>query len=371
MSEDKLNADILARLGLARQVNEQAPDWQKRVHRVQKLIERWDRENGENGEEIARKIDAFLRKDAHEAVRMAAVRALGRIHLKAPEIVTWEPFLHALADRHPEVQATTMQVLAFFVKHKGQKYLPLSMIETLWQKKLVSPHTNKLFRLSIIQLLGMLGMQIPAPALARLVELTHDADWQIREAAVLALGKLLAPEEQVQLSDTLFDENTFVRQAALSAIDRRASWPVAKMLDALEVEDSDEQAHAARALGEWGQPTAEILHALRELAIDRRTINENRVAAILALAQLASTSAFEVGALGSTDKSKLLNDPDPEVRNAASILFQVLNDRPSRRRTKESGQATGTTDRAPGPPKPLDFRDQRPISPPWEGKSEE
>lgn len=183
MPEHELKAAILARLGLLQQADVQAPVWQKRVLTIQKLAEQW---NEKDGEETAQKIDTFLRSDTHEAVRMAAVRALGQLYLLAPEEVRWEPFLRALGDKHPEVQATMVQVLKFFVESWGTSHLSQQIIEMLWQKKLTPTGTNTLLRLSIIQLLGMLGTQISVPAIARLVELTRDADWQIREAAVLA-----------------------------------------------------------------------------------------------------------------------------------------------------------------------------------------
>jgi HEAT repeat protein len=312
-----LETGILLRLGLAKGVNTQAggkkPHRQDDVLAVQELAKKGGMSNVE-------RINWYLRQNSYEAVRMAAVRALGEIYLSCGG-VTWEPFIRAFGDKHAEVQATAVQVLMSFVKARGPEYLP-SMITDMLVNKQEQKGTDDLVRITILQLFGMLGMK------TLLLSILKDPDWQMRETAVLALApfsnSLSSEKERYELSRKLYDANSFVRKAALIAT--RHWWPVEKVLE--DLHDQEQPAKAARVLGEWEKPTPEIVEKLLELATNKQAASPARIAAILALAQLMP--AFNSEAISNVLKERLvqgrdglLQDKDEDIYDAATILDDV------------------------------------------------
>jgi HEAT repeat protein len=346
-SSGSLETAILARLGLLKEASAQAPAWQKRVAEIQKMAERRDKKEIE-------KLDKLRQHDPHVAVRMAAVRALGKLYLSvSPEgisvvsgNVALEPFLDSLADEAPEVQATTVQVLMSVVSALDPTWLPEFMLDELVEQ-LKQESTDRLVRISIIQLLSILGTD----TIPEIMALLYDRDWQIRETAVLALASLhkltLGKERTLELHrklyGALYDKNPCVRKAAIIATH---DWlPVEDLLKTLQTGSSTEQEQTARVLGEWDKPTPQILNTLLELAANKLATSSVRAAAIMALAQLAPS--FNEGVISNVIiEKRLWQDPDEDIRCAADMLLDVL---PSEHALpRETELATGTTDSSPG-----------------------
>ena len=329
-----LEQDILTRLGLAkepvarlsgwttsqllRQLS-MTSDWRERAWIVQCLPER-----GEKAQ-VEKIIIAYLQDD-HEAVRMAAVRALGKLWQSGP--MRLAPFLTALADSHPSVRATTIQVLASLKRQD----LTGKVIEIL-KKRLAEKEEDEIVYIAIIQLLATLGKDAPVQLLLA-VSQDHHADPLVRESAILALGSLRKYITPEQLSQALYDDDRFVREAAIFVLGTRA--PINTLLHDLQKDtDVARQAKAARALGELNRPTRVIVDALYQAATDRKKSSSVRVASLLALAQLgAAMNEHTLAAL------QQVNDDD--IRSAAEILADVLEQqgKPTRLVDDDEGKDT-------------------------------
>lgn len=311
-----LKRDVLTRLGLARdqvsplstrptqQLLKQlstTEDWHERAWIVQCLAERGEKAQVEDI------IIACLR-DPAEGVRMAAIRALGKLWQSGP--LRLGPFLNALVDSHPWVRATTVQVLASLKQQDLTDQLIALLEQRLEEKK-----EDEVVCIAIIQLLGTLGKRAPVQLL---LDVSQDCGMSalVREAAVMALDVLRDNFPLEQLSRVLYDDDRFVRAAAISVL--RTGVPVNDLLQDLE-EDSDvaRQAKAARVLGELDRHTPLVENALRKAATNVRKSSSVRVATLLALAQLGA-------AINEHTLAKLQHTDDEDIRNAAEILADVL-----------------------------------------------
>ncbi len=128
-----LEATILARLGLLQRTDlvaeQDMPTWQKHVLNIQESTEQLlsVENHSRKIRESIETIDRALRKSEHEAIRMAAVRSLGKLYLARRGLVSREPFLYALEDPHPEVQVTAIEALISFIKTSGYDHLSSEM----------------------------------------------------------------------------------------------------------------------------------------------------------------------------------------------------------------------------------------------------
>lgn len=333
---DALVARTLTSLGLWREIpapaGKQMPTWQKQVIDVQKLAGICTRAN-------VRQVVEVLEKDlehSNSVVRMAVVRTLGKIHLTFPGYVRWVLFMRGLADQAPEVRTTTIQVFMTFVTAQPPRPPHAQAVERL--VKTLSrigddgrAYEDESVNVSIIQLMGLLADLAPDTAIAALVSVAcnHREDWPIREAAILALGSLysrLSAEQRLSVDDTLYDEQPFVRQAAISALRGHVSAEIT--LEVLRTGNRQKQVYAAQALAQWGERLT-----LEALALDTSAASSARAAALLGLAQLAQTQDVVIKP---TNLNRLAGERDFAVSSAAKILKGVCEIRNSHTGREES-----------------------------------
>ncbi|HEY1350758.1 MAG TPA: hypothetical protein VGF67_14135 [Ktedonobacteraceae bacterium] len=335
---EMLATTILAHLGLSKDVPSSAfgtiPAWHRQVIAVQKLAETCTAAT-------VRPVVEALEKDLgqrQKVVRMAVVRALGKIYLSFPGHVRWELFMRSLADPSSEVRATTVQVFMAFVSAPQARPPHAQALERL------AKHLSQLGRdgrayedeavnISIIQLMGLLGDLAPATAVAAIVFIAGNQreDWPLREAAILALGLLypgLSAQQRQGVSQTLYDPHPFVRQAAIQVLRERV--PVREVFEVLQTGERRIQVCAAQVLGQWGEHLA-----LGTIALDPHAASALRTAALLGLAHLAQTQDLVIKR---ADLKHLVDEGDASVRVAAEMLREVLE---ARRPPSDEKKKTG------------------------------
>lgn len=314
-----LKQDVLMRLGLVRkpvahlsslsieQLSKQlrnTQEWQERAWIVQYLAER------EEKAQVEKMIIDRLYEDPSEGVRMVAIRALGKLWRSGP--VRLGPFLDALNDRHPWVRATTIQVLASLKQQDLTDQL-IDMLKRKLLEKKEDEREDEIVHIAIIQFLSTRGSDDLAQVLLKILQ-DSDMSALVREAAVIALGSLDKDIAQGPLSLALYDDDRFVREAAVGLL--KTGGLVKGLLHDLRG-DSDVAAKAARALGELGRHSQTIEDALHRAATDANKSSSVRVAALLALAQLGTVIDSDTLAL-------LRRTGDEDIRSAAEILIDVL-----------------------------------------------
>src|SRR5579884_1744092 len=214
----------------------------------------------------------------HEAVRMAAARALGNFW-RANMLLNKELLLRPLLDKHPFVQATAIQTLASL----GPEILTITLVDSLIQR-LHNAESKSILRVAIIQLLGKTRFDI---SLHELVRALDDKDWQVRENAAVALGQLIDMSASKKgllikkLHDALYDPVQHVRLSAASALGKHLQ--ISGIINVLQYDKPAKQMKAAQILGELSVKTA--IHDLLKVAKQDRD-DEVRTAAILALGKI-------------------------------------------------------------------------------------
>jgi HEAT repeat protein len=162
--------------------------------------------------------------DPDRTVRQSALRGLARLGPAAQGAI-----LAALDDREPAVQATALQML------------PAVKVEA---KKAV-------------------------PRLRALAEKAENE--QVREAAVLALGRLGGPEAEAAIGKVLACDNSLTRKACLQHLARKKSATkehVPALIKALADPDADVRALAVHVLGSLGGDARSALPAVEKLQKD-------------------------------------------------------------------------------------------------------
>jgi hypothetical protein len=332
---EMLATTILAHLGLSNDVPSPAfgtiPAWHRQVIAVQKLAETCTAAT-------VRQVVEALEKDLEQrqkAVRMAVVRALGKIYLSFPGHVRWELFMRSLADPSSEVRATTVQVFMTFVRAPQARPPHAQALERL-AKRLSQlgrdgrSYEDESVNISIIQLLGLLGDLVPDTAVAAMIFIagSPQEDWPLREAAILALGSLyprLSARQRQQVSETLYDPHPFVRQVAIQTL--RELVPVAEVLEVLRTGEKRIQVCAAQVLGQWGER-----FTLGTIALDAHAGSTLRAAALLGLVHLAQAQDLVIK---NADLERLVGERDASVRAAAEMLKEVLEARRLRAEREE------------------------------------
>lgn len=321
---DALAANILAHLGQLKDTPSRVygtlPAWQRHIIDVQKLTETC---TGANVRQVVQALEEDLGQK-HKAVRMAVLRALGKIYLSFPGYVRWELFMRGLADQAPEVRATTIQVFMAWLSAPHPRPPHAQAIERLAKKlSQLDPDgrasEDESVNISIIQLMGLLGDLAPAPAVGAIVHIAcnREEDWPLREAALLVLSSLyarLSASQRLQVDGALYDTHPFVRQVAMRAL--RWWVPVAAVLEVLHTGERHKQVCAAQVLGQWGERLT-----LSTLALDQHEASSVRAAALLGLAQLAQTQDLVIK---NADLDQLVGERDFSVRIAAEVLKEVL-----------------------------------------------
>lgn len=325
-SPDALKTRILAHLGLLPESPAESQSslaaWQQQVLAVQKLTALCT-------STTVRQVVEALEQDLgqpHTAVRMAVMRALGRVYLSFPGHVRWELFMRGLADQAPEVRATTVQIFLTFLTAANPRTLHRQVVEQLTKRlSLLRPdgraYEDESVNINIIQLIGQLGERAPDMAVAAVVSLACNTkeDWPVREAALLVLGSCyprLSAEQGLRVSETLYDAHPCVRQVAIQVLQERVT--VAAVLEVLQIDHPQRQVYAARVLSQWGQQ-----HTLYKIACDQQATGSQRTATLLALAQLARAQDILIRP---ADLERLLSERDPalaSVRTAAEMLKEA------------------------------------------------
>jgi hypothetical protein len=335
---DLLKTRILAHLGQLQEIPPESyssvPVWQKQVADVQKLAELC---NATNVRQIVEALEQDLGQP-QKAVRMAVVRTLGKISLSFPGHVRWELFMRGLADQLPEVRATTIQVFITSITAANARPLHVQVVERLAKRlSQLGPDgrasEDESVNISVIQLMGLLGDQAPATAVAAIVYIACNTkeDWPIREAAILVLNSLyprLSVEQCLQVSETLYDGHPLVRQVAIYALKDRVA--VAEVLEVLRTGGTQRQVYAAQVLGQWGNH-----YELRLIAFDQQAASSLRTAALLSLAQLARTQDILIR---NAEMERLLGERDLALKTAAEMLREA---RRARGRQAEREEGTG------------------------------
>lgn len=270
-SSSSLESQILARLGMG---NNGTEDWQIAIRRIEQIVI-------EGKPDAIKQVAPYLSYQ-HKAVRAAAVRGLHTLSQRNPGSVPIARFVEALSDASQEVRIAAIEALT-------SRRLPRDVFEFL-TKTLASKSDDGLVRMMIVHLLGSSGKDAPFEALASALD---DPDWQVREAAVLKLGEhidYLSDTQRARLEAKIFDDEFFVRDAALFVLDRQ--WATDSLLAALRSTGDDRRIKAARALSEmyapnqWDERPRELGTTLIEIARDRRESGKVREAALQALAEL-------------------------------------------------------------------------------------
>jgi len=288
---DTLLADVLIRLGLPQRSSgdqqvqtTSRPGWQARAAMVHFFAAQGKRES----------LEAAL-KDTHEAVRVAALGALGKLSQHGD--VPIEHFVSALNDPHWEVRATAVQVLGTLGK-AAQLQPTLAALKD----------PDEQVRIAAIYVAGTWGQQVPV---ADLIAGLHDPEWQVREAAAVTLGALGEQVHVEPLVEALLPEkNTFVREALLSALGERI--PIDRLVGDLRFgKEISLRVEAAQALGELGAraPLEPLLEALK-----RESQGAVRQVVILALGRLGRPTALPA-------LEEALEDNDQGVREAAELVL--------------------------------------------------
>ncbi len=293
--------DVLTRLGLSNAppglpMNQYLAalgnaSWRIRAQAVQAL--------GDFGEQVAIERIILCLKDEHEAVRMAAVRALGKLSRQRPEVV--EHIRSAWKDRHPEVRATVVQVMATLEIRVSTDFLEEAIGDE-----------DKIVRIAALKLAATQGVYAPLHMVAKALQ---DEDWQIREEAALTIGRLgKGAAVKSRLVRALYDPSRFVRHAAVAALG--SHLPVEVLVHDLRSGEPSVREQTARILGELGNQAQE--QSLAEAAL---TDSESavRVAAVLALGQLDKRVSLK-------HLQRAVQDSDPAVRAAAELVLDTYSE---------------------------------------------
>src|SRR5260370_40493803 len=135
--------------------------------------------------------------DEDDKVRVWAVRVLGR----QVGSVAMEPLVAAMHDEQWQVRATAVFVLADLGASAPVKALAAALHDE-----------ERAVRTAAVRALSLLQEH------ALVAEALSDSDWQVREAAVLALGESGTSVTPLTLPGTFSDDTSTAREAALAAL---------------------------------------------------------------------------------------------------------------------------------------------------------
>jgi HEAT repeat protein len=233
--------------------------------------------------------------------------------VEAEVIISWITALFAAGGAKHQIQQQRLQGLGQHVSQLDEPAVKLA-VEQLSTK--LAAHDGQV-RQSAVHALGMVGHKYIPTELW--LDLLHDKDKGVRNAAVLLLGDLGGDlEKQVPIDallSALSDESSLVRlNAASMLVYRREQAPMPQLMQLLHTEDWRARASAARILAQLGvrvpaEPFLADLHESNEW--------ERRQEAFHVLATLGSDAPIELlfAALG---------DEVPNVRNAAAYALGDL-----------------------------------------------
>jgi HEAT repeat protein len=193
-----------------------------------------------------RAVPALIRAldDENFLVRWASVESLGQIG--GTQAITG--LLKALKDRHPNVRESLISTLG----KNADDEIEAALISILKRKD--PDEDAKLVRSSAV---GALGCRRTEPALVAVTDALHDADWDVRMAAVRALGRIGGDRAADALAEALKDAHPISLRAAEELGSVGGSRALSALLDTLQMNKRHAgwqlvRAAAARALGQIG-----------------------------------------------------------------------------------------------------------------------
>ena len=164
--------------------------------------------------------------DEDDKVRVWAVRVLGR----QVGSVAMEPLVAALRDEQWQVRTTAVFVLADLGASAPVKALAAALHDE-----------ERAVRTAAVRALSLLQEH------ALVAEALSDSDWQVREAAVLALGECGSSAPVLPLVSAFKDDNSTVREAAMWALQQAHPALAAAMASAASAPIKQQLAMAPQA----------------------------------------------------------------------------------------------------------------------------
>ena len=271
-----------------------------------------------------------LRNDPAPEVRLEAARVLASWEQEE----TVEALCSALLDTDEAVRAAAAQsltelkdpasgaVLSGWVEHP-EPFVRAAALRGLRELRFGAAFDPVLHALADVssavrlEAVGVLGWLKDSNALTPLAALaTHDADTDVRRAAVGALGFAPATDAVVTaaLLDALRDTAWQVREEAATTLGKlRASTARDPLIAALGDDYWQVRLRAVRALGQTGDVSA----APAVAALLTHTVSNLRKEAALALGELRDPQTLSA-------LHEALQDRDPDVRKAVRIALQQI-----------------------------------------------
>ena len=280
--------------------------------------------------ELVPALVSALRNDPAPEVRLEAARVLASWEQEE----TVEALCSALLDTDEAVRAAAAQsltelkdpasgaVLSGWVEHP-EPFVRAAALRGLRELRFGAAFDPALHALADVssavrlEAVGVLGWLKDSSALTPLAALaTHDADTDVRRAAVGALGFAPATDAVVTaaLLDALRDTAWQVREEAATTLGKlRASTARDPLIAALGDDYWQVRLRAVRALGQTGDVSA----APAVAALLTHTVSNLRKEAALALGELRDPQTLPA-------LREALQDRDPDVRKAVRIALQQI-----------------------------------------------
>lgn len=331
-----LQAEILARLGLVEQpvrnpleaLKNPHAHWIAQVQAVQTLAQ--SEQAATNVQEIIRILDDLSR---HPALRAAAARALADLWKR--KLIPLAPFVKALTDPDLDVRVAAIQALkaveAYNVSDVLVKQVS-ALLEEAKRQEYASNNQYRRLRMAILQWFGLLKKE---GTFSSLEDALNDRDWEIRDAAVQAIGaivKSLPPDDvrrkRLEASlEAMIDreEDHVVLQSLILALKDHTPFRTRLLRGSNRIKekmahilgDPEEQADASELETD--------ISVLIAVAHDSNADSAVRSAAILRLARLLGRAQPRQQADIKTLLSALLRNPGRGIKDAVEILQDVVN----------------------------------------------
>jgi len=333
---ESLQAEILARLGLVEQpvrnplevLKNPRADWMAQVQAVQTLAQ--SEQAAANVQEIIRILDDLSR---HPALRAAAARALAALWER--KLIPLAPFVKALTDPDLDVRVAAIQALKAVEAHNISDVLVKqvsALLEEAKRQEHASNNQYRRLRMAILQWFGLLKRE---STFSSLEDALKDRDWEIRDAAVQAVGAIVkslpptdARRKRLEASlEAMIDreEEPVVLQSLILAFKDHTPFRTRLLRGSNRVKEK--MAHILGDLGEQAD-ASELetdISVLIAVAYDSSADSAVRSAAILRLARLLGRAPLRQQADIKMLLSTLLRNPGRGIKDAVEILQDVVN----------------------------------------------
>src|SRR5579885_2448196 len=331
---ESLQAEILARLGLVEQpvrnplevLKNPHADWIAQVQAVQTLAQ--SEQAATNVQEIIRILDDLSR---HPALRAAAARALADLWKRK----LLAPFVKALTDPDLDVRVAAIQALKAVEAYNVSDVLVKQVSALLKEAKRQEYASNNQYRRLRMAILQWFGLLKKEGTFSSLEDALNDRDWEIRDAAVQAIGaivKSLPPDDmqrkRLEASlEVMIDreEDHVVLQSLMLALRDHTPFRTRLLRGSNRIKekmahilgDPEEQADASELETD--------ISVLIAVAYDSSADSAVRSAAIVRLARLLGRAQPRQQADIKALLSTLLRNPGRGIKEAVEILQDVVN----------------------------------------------